>query len=169
MVIALLSPFVYADEIAVGGHKLIVEWADTAENAVPLIMTPDHKWVCIDCVDFTERATGRPKITVLSLEAYDFVRRDERNKNIIWGLHVAPKGKYLKLPKISGKSPTTVVFATEADCKRGKTRRVVSVIYSDYLEISNVLTTLNEPSPWQLVVPGSYAESYLKLGCNAPE
>lgn len=53
------------------------------------------------------------------------------------------QGEVPKTTKNFQKPLTTVVFATEAGCKRGKTRRVVSVIYSDYLKISNVLTTLN--------------------------
>ena len=134
-----------------------------------IVIEPDGEWLCLDCVDFKPQPTGRPAVKEMKLDTYSFIKRDDRNKNRVWVMHVAPAGKHLAIATLSGEYPTSHVSANEVNCETGETRTVVSVFYAGYLKRTKSLGTFNEPSPWQPVIPGSYGEIYEALVCGAPK
>lgn len=171
LAIALLPAFTSADEITIGGHSLLLEWYTPPDSQmeIPAVKTPDGEWLCLDCIDFKSQPSGRPAVKEMKLDTFSFIKRDDRNKNRVWTMHVAPVGKHLDTATLSGEYPTAHVSANEVNCKTGETRTTVSVFYAGYLKRTKTLRTFNEPSPWQPAIPGTYAELYVSLVCGAPK
>lgn len=168
-----------ASTVIVGGHKFNALWMcifDGNNKVVgygsPLVSVPNQDWVCMDCVpnrefSFDEVANG--KVAGNNFDHYTLVQADKHDKNTLWVMNLAAKGKTLTVLRSDGVAIpgiTTTVSAYEMDCTKFKFRRVQYSASQGYLDQRPTIVKNNTPNQWERPVPGSYGEEFVRYRCS---